>query len=223
MLDDVRFAVRTLARRPLYAAAAILTLGLGVGVNTAVFTIVDTLWLRPPSVPEPSRLGVLYRETGLAGDRFLSDRLPYGETYRLNDVPALSGIALELLADGASGPPRPRGRPSWATIARSAGWCCRSRSWSAERGSRSPRTRGISPCRATSSSRSRASLVFDESSMEGARLAPGLTSRNSRTAAGAERIAGQERFRGRRSRGKKGRDHDCRTGEPDGRCPTPSR
>ncbi len=108
LLEDVRFAVRALARRPLYAAAAILTLGLGVGVNTAVFTIVDTLWLRPRPVSEPSRLGVLYREAGQAGDRFLSDRLPYGETYRLNDVPALSGIALELLADGASGEFRPR-------------------------------------------------------------------------------------------------------------------
>ncbi len=58
---DIRYALRTLARSPGYAAAAILTLALGIGANTAIFSATDEILLRPPDVPEPQRLAQVYR------------------------------------------------------------------------------------------------------------------------------------------------------------------
>jgi hypothetical protein len=53
---DLRFAVRTLLRAPGFTATAILTLALGIGGTTAIFTLVDTVLLRPPPWVEPGRL-----------------------------------------------------------------------------------------------------------------------------------------------------------------------
>ena len=60
IVRDTRYALRTLARSPGYAAAAILTLALGIGANTAIFSATDEILLRPPDVPEPARLAQVY-------------------------------------------------------------------------------------------------------------------------------------------------------------------
>src|SRR5207253_482427 len=54
--QDVRYAARLLARNPSFALAAVLTLALGIGANTAIFTAVDALALRPLPFAEPQRL-----------------------------------------------------------------------------------------------------------------------------------------------------------------------
>ena len=69
MLQDIRFAGRALFRKPLIAALAIVTLGLGIGGATAVFTVVETVLLRPLSFAEPDRLVRMWEVTR-DGDRF---------------------------------------------------------------------------------------------------------------------------------------------------------
>src|ERR1700722_5247430 len=56
LAQDVRYAVRTLAANKGFAAAAILSLTLGIGANTAIFSIVDAVMLRSLPVEDPSRL-----------------------------------------------------------------------------------------------------------------------------------------------------------------------
>src|SRR5947207_5350190 len=56
-MNDLRYAVRTLARSPVLTLAAVLTLGLGIGANTAIFGVVDLLFFRPPAhVVDPDRV-----------------------------------------------------------------------------------------------------------------------------------------------------------------------
>jgi len=62
LLQDVRFAARTLRKRRGFAAAAILSLALGMGATSVVFSIVDGVLLRPLPFPEPERLVLLWQE-----------------------------------------------------------------------------------------------------------------------------------------------------------------
>ncbi len=57
---DLRLAWRRLLRNPGFTAAAVITLALGIGANTAVFTLVDAALLRPLPFPQPDRLAVLW-------------------------------------------------------------------------------------------------------------------------------------------------------------------
>jgi predicted permease len=64
VLQDFRYALRTLARSPGLSLAAVLTLGLGIGANTAMFGVVDRLFFRPPAhVVDPDRVVRLYVTT----------------------------------------------------------------------------------------------------------------------------------------------------------------
>ena len=63
-MTDLRYALRTLARSPGLSLAAVLTLGLGIGANTAMFGVVDRLFFRPPAhVVDPNRVARLYVTT----------------------------------------------------------------------------------------------------------------------------------------------------------------
>jgi len=59
---DVRFALRTFRRAPAFTAAAVLSLALGIGVNTAIFTIINTLFLNPLPVERAAELVAVYTQ-----------------------------------------------------------------------------------------------------------------------------------------------------------------
>src|SRR5262249_9228089 len=60
MLQDLRYALRLLAKRPGFASAVVFMLALGIGINTTVFSWIETLVLDPlPGVADPERLAVL--------------------------------------------------------------------------------------------------------------------------------------------------------------------
>ena len=60
---DVVFAVRALRRRPTLTLTAVLTLALGIGANTAIFSIIDGVLLRPLPYPDPDRLFLIQERT----------------------------------------------------------------------------------------------------------------------------------------------------------------
>src|SRR5882672_10926340 len=71
LLSDLRFGIRLLVRTPAVSFIAILTLALGIGANTAIFSVVHAVVMRPLPYPESERLVQLYtRFPGMGFDKF---------------------------------------------------------------------------------------------------------------------------------------------------------
>jgi predicted permease len=91
--QDVRFAVRMLRRSPFFTVAAALALGVGIAANTAVFSLIDAVLLRPmPGVKDPSALAVF--ERWQAGQFLGNMGYPDYRDYR-DRLRSFSGVAAE--------------------------------------------------------------------------------------------------------------------------------
>ncbi len=75
MLSDVRYALKWLLRSPGFASVAVLSLAVGIGFNTALFSIVDALLFRPLPIADPARIVDVYTKGG-DGDKYATNSYP---------------------------------------------------------------------------------------------------------------------------------------------------
>jgi predicted permease len=104
--QDVRYALRLLGRSPGFAAAAVLSLALGIGVNTAVFSIVDNLLLRPLPVPHAEQMVSLQhrnRAGGLYGGMSYPDYVYYRDHNSVFAGLAAHGTVAAVVGDPSLG------------------------------------------------------------------------------------------------------------------------
>ena len=98
-LADIRLALRGLRRSPLFATVAILSLALGIGANTAIFTLIDQILLRKLPIRAPEQLVMLYQQGPHMGSNMGSrmNSYPIYQDYQKRAAPlaqVLEGLQL---------------------------------------------------------------------------------------------------------------------------------
>src|SRR5690349_14621442 len=91
LLKDVRYALRSLRRAPGFTLAVVLTLGLGIGANTAIFSVVRGILLKPLPHKEGDRLVYLRQSTSGLGGENIAFSVPEILDFR-NAARSLGGI-----------------------------------------------------------------------------------------------------------------------------------
>ena len=116
LVHDLRFGVRMMVRNPLFTVIAIVTLALGIGANTAIFSVVDAVLLRPLPYPQPDRLVFLWSHDTPRGGSSVPD---YREWRDHNQV--FEGLGAFYYGDfnlsaGAEAPERVQGAQVTANL-----------------------------------------------------------------------------------------------------------
>ena len=94
--QDIRFGWRQLLKHSSFTALAIISMGLGIGANTAIFSLVDTVLLRPLPVKDPGQLYQVYGTQHNGADITIQSYLNYKDYRDRNTV--LSGLIAYRLA-----------------------------------------------------------------------------------------------------------------------------
>jgi len=112
--QDFRYALRTLRHKPGFAAVALLTLGLGIGATTMMFTLVDGVLLKPLPFPEPDKLVTLHgASSGWNAEAFGKQNLAYLDFLDLQRTSTCIDLAGALYDNGTVSEPGP---PEYADL-----------------------------------------------------------------------------------------------------------
>src|SRR5436853_6614027 len=106
MLSDLRHAVRLLLKSPGFTLIAIITLTLGIGANSAIFSVVDTLLLRPLPFPKPNYLATILGKQvqgGTKESQSFPDYLDFRDQAKSFSHLAAYSEASTVLGTGAQG------------------------------------------------------------------------------------------------------------------------
>ena len=104
-IHDLRYAVRTLLKKPGFAAIVILALAIGIGANTAIFSVVNAVLLRPLPYADPDRIVMVWMDnTRMKVDQDIHSYANYVDYRDRNQsfeyIAAYSGVSLNLVGSG---------------------------------------------------------------------------------------------------------------------------
>ena len=104
MARDLRYAMRSLKGRPAFTLTVVATLAVGIGANTAIFTLVDALLLRPLPVAHPEQLAIVSDPAQVNNNNVGAPLTDYVSFLLYRDVRAHNTVFTDMYASGWSGP-----------------------------------------------------------------------------------------------------------------------
>jgi hypothetical protein len=104
VLGDVRYALRTMKRSPLFSGVAIISVALGIGANTAIFTLMDQIVMRKLPIKDPESLVMLY-QSGINMGSNMGTRMhsyPIYQDYQQKAEPLAEVLCRRLISTSLS-------------------------------------------------------------------------------------------------------------------------